>query len=174
MLPIDDSLDSSGKKQRHIINEMFQTESDFVDDITFLINQYKKPIEQGEILRPYDINNIFSSIELILACNQALLQKLEASHGEIAALSQAFVDVIPLMNAYITYCSNQSHAGDIIDEQWGKNERFKKFCADVKAMPASRNLSMKDFSIKPLQRICNTRARTSLFCSRAWLANHSQ
>jgi len=53
---------------------------------------------------------------------------------------------------YTLYCSNHSFA--VLKYQNMNNKPLKKFIEEAMRLPECRSLSLSDFLIKPVQRIC--------------------
>jgi hypothetical protein len=55
---------------------------------------------------------------------------------------------------YATYCTNQEAAGEVVTRAEKTNPRFRAFLQKALADPQTNRLLLRDYLIKPMQRIC--------------------
>ncbi len=96
---------------------------------------------------------IFSNVEQVLGVNRALLEALEKdrSVGNVAA---AFTQMADYLKVYSIYCSNQDTSLKLVEDSEKRVPAFKKWTMANQSKFLSRGLDLRDFLIKPTQRIC--------------------
>ena len=117
----------------------------------------RKPLQS--ILSPIEIFKIFANIEEVYKVNLHFLALLEIEHqrkleeknyGKLfSSISEKF------SKAYLAYCARQSVSRTTLEELTLNNKKFVNFLHEVAKHPSLRNLAVKSFLIKPVQRICN-------------------
>ena len=146
-----------------------QSEKTFLKDVELLIQIYLEPLRRdpksprgpagaseedvSDLLSGQDVNGIFSNIEQVLGVNRALLEALEEDHS-IANVAAAFSKMAEYLKVYSIYCSNQDTALRLVEEQEKKLPKFAKWLKVSQKRFLSRGLDLRDFLIKPTQRIC--------------------
>eukprot|EP01088_Endostelium_zonatum_P006115 TRINITY_DN18221_c0_g1_i1.p1 TRINITY_DN18221_c0_g1~~TRINITY_DN18221_c0_g1_i1.p1 ORF type:complete len:600 (-),score=145.63 TRINITY_DN18221_c0_g1_i1:42-1841(-) len=171
-----DKRDVTGMDQRaRVINELIETESDYVRDMKIVIELYMEPLRKSKVVSVYQLNMIFCNIEKIMEANKKLLSLLEqqppvaSTEGNDSnnnnnnsssssmingkRIGQAFLET-DFWKLYSLYCSNQPQSLAIIAEECKKNRDFDTFLTYTQAKPESRSLDLNSFLIKPVQRVC--------------------
>lgn len=80
----------------------------------------------------------------------ARLQKLERPED----IGLAFLDCVDLFKMYAVYCSNQARIIAIIDEAKASSLELKRLDEKAQDDPKTRNQSLRDLLILPMQRVC--------------------
>ena len=154
------------KLRKEVVEELVQTERDFVRDLEITITVFLTPIRRQKLLSSYEIVSLFSNLESLLPLNKALLDDLEHTlkitnlHEDTAPLYSQWVGEIfsahtPKMNSlYSTYCSNQPNIHSRLTSYQNTNNEFKKFLDTCFRREECRKLEIDSFLILPLQRIC--------------------
>ena len=139
------------------MNELIETERKYVKDLQFVIRNYKQPLVKLGILSSQEANDVFLNVEGILEVSQRLLELLEPQTSlplRERAIGSIFSDLIHGFNTYVVYCSKQHSSQSVINSLLEERKDLKKFIAEVKELPESRQQDISSFLIKPLQRIC--------------------
>eukprot|EP01133_Synstelium_polycarpum_P007733 gene7733-9063_t len=138
-----------------IIDEIIETERDYVRDLQIVQEVFVGPIKEKELLSVKDANMLFSNIEVLLSINQTMLAELERddepSHYS-TKVGQAFLKMSHYLKMYNAYCSNQHTALKLLEEEKDKNEPFRLFLDGCMADPRCRGLPLLSFIIKPVQK----------------------
>jgi len=142
-----------------ILEELLNTERNYVNDLRLTIGLFLQPTRVDEqLLSEADILVIFMNIEMILAVNTQLLDVLEdlfkdRIDGQIK-ISHIFAKILDFLKVYAFYCSNYRKAIAHSAERERANPIYAKFLKDMSDHPACNGLYLKDFLIKPVQRLC--------------------
>ncbi len=151
-------------KLEKVTQELLQSERAYLKDVELLIQIYldplRRPHKAGDeadpvagLLEPAEINGIFSNVEQVLGVNRVLLEALEKDHSP-ANVAAAFQKMAEHLKVYAVYCSNQEQSLKLIEETEKRLPVFKKWTVSNQQKFLSRGLDVRDFLIKPTQRIC--------------------
>lgn len=99
-----------------------------------------------------DLMNVLRTLVLskVNAPLLAKLQKLEKPED----IGLAFLDCVDLFKMYAVYCSNQARIIAIIDEAKASSLELKRLDEKAQDDPKTRNQSLRDLLILPMQRVC--------------------
>ncbi len=121
-----------------IYNELINSEKLYIESISFLVNQFLKPLEDDAsvsdfpILSSENIISIFSNLTMLLGLHQQLLSKLESGRDS-NRLSQVvpatFIQMQPHFFMYSTYCANLINSWDVLVQQSSTNPKFSQWVA---------------------------------------------
>lgn len=98
-----------------IVQELVQSERNYVTDIEILIKLYLEPLRRSnsndeedvsDLLTAQEVHAVFSNIDQVLGINKALLQALEKDQS-LANVTAGLRDMAEYLKAYAIYCSNQ-------------------------------------------------------------------
>ncbi|PRP74527.1 calmodulin-binding protein, partial [Planoprotostelium fungivorum] len=152
--PNETEEEKNQRMRSTVIYEIMSTEIDYVNDLNILKNVFKLPLEIQVCkvggLRTEEINVLFSNAETLLKCNEQLVadwqEAVEAGERDIDIIVDIFEKMSQFFKMYTFYCANQP-------QSIAKFEELKKNPTFISTLKC-RNLSLKDFLIKPVQRIC--------------------
>merc|ERR1712130_725821 len=97
------TLNNDAERRTFILKEIVQTEENYVEELTILVNHFAKPLKDTSknILKEEEWKQLFSNIELIQLTNQFFLQTLkkklqkhleEPLHTSIGDVFSKFID----------------------------------------------------------------------------------
>ncbi|KAJ3435614.1 faciogenital dysplasia protein [Anaeramoeba flamelloides] len=149
------------ERRAHAINELIETEKEYLRDLNTIQIHWYNPMKENQYVDPEDLKRIFSHILMITGVNTQILQQLEELRGEkteiedVAKLNVGliFLNMADYLKAYTEYCTNYDDAVEIVFKI-RKNSKFEKFEKDREKIPQVKKLSLLDFLIKPVQRVC--------------------
>jgi len=142
------------KQRKNIINEIRDTERDYVNDLNIIVNVFTIPLTQEGIIPQADIVGLFSNIAVLVNVNQKLHLEISANpDDETIQIGKIFVGMADIFKMYTAYCANQPKAMQVLD-RLGSNAAFKAFTDKCMQNPECRGLTLFSFLIKPIQRIC--------------------
>ncbi|KAL9650367.1 hypothetical protein ABK040_016434 [Willaertia magna] len=75
-------LSNMSKKRKHVINEIIQTEKQYVQDLRTIMEIFYKPILRKGIEPKENVLNIFTNVEMIYTLNEKLLQRLQQAQQQ--------------------------------------------------------------------------------------------
>ncbi|KAF2070062.1 hypothetical protein CYY_008619 [Polysphondylium violaceum] len=148
--------EGESKMRNKVINEIINTEKDYISDLQVIINTILVPLKESKIVTDKDISTIFSNIQLLLNVNKELLNGLEKAANETQGefVGQHFTLFSQFLKMYSSYCANQKISSDHIALCSKKIPAFKQFIDEKQALPECRQCNLDSLLIKPVQRLC--------------------
>ncbi|KAJ8253327.1 hypothetical protein GJAV_G00211670 [Gymnothorax javanicus] len=131
-----------------VINELVQTEKDYVKDLGIVVEGFMKHMEDKGV--PEDMKGkdkiVFGNIHQIYDWHREFfLGELEKCLQDHELLAQLFIKHERRLHMYVVYCQNKPRSEFIVAE-------YDSYFEEVQQEISSR-LSISDFLIKPIQRI---------------------
>ncbi|XP_057400914.1 kalirin [Balaenoptera acutorostrata] len=131
-----------------VLNELVQTEKDYVKDLGIVVEGFMKRIEEKGV--PEDMRGkdkiVFGNIHQIYDWHKdVFLGELEKCIQEQDRLAQLFIKYERKLHIYVWYCQNKPRSEYIVAE-------YDAYFEEVK-QEISQRLTLSDFLIKPIQRI---------------------
>jgi len=141
-------------KKSKIVKEMLETEKNYVRDLEIVIQTYLQPLRKAQVISPEELKKIFLNIEDVKAVNKEILEELELNEEKISiqSLSNIFLLKAEQLKVYADYCRNYVTALTMIGKISDKHPSASIFLETCRKN--SRGLTLVDFLIKPVQRIC--------------------
>ncbi|XP_006869433.1 PREDICTED: kalirin [Chrysochloris asiatica] len=131
-----------------VLNELVQTEKDYVKDLGIVVEGFMKRIEEKgapEDMRGKD-KIVFGNIHQIYDWHKDFfLAELEKCIQEQDRLAQLFIKHERKLHIYVWYCQNKPRSEYIVAE-------YDTYFEEVK-QEINQRLTLSDFLIKPIQRI---------------------
>lgn len=150
------SLPERERMRNKVVNELIKTERDYIKDLEIIIKLFIEPLEEEGILTKEELKDIFSNIRLLININRELLDDIwkqaKDTNGEF--LSKCFLTLADYLKMYSQYCGNQKISRETVHATQARNSRFKAFLEKKATDPELNNLTLKDYLIKPIQRLC--------------------
>jgi len=143
-------------KRQEVIYEMIDTERDYVNDLSIIINLYMLPMIKNNLLPKREIKTLFSNIEQLYGVNQELLKLFEKRQEEnpyIQEIGDIWLTMLEFLKMYMLYCGNYAYAITQL-EDLKSSKSVTKFLNTQFQKKESRSLKLESFLIKPVQRIC--------------------
>jgi RhoGEF domain/SOS1/NGEF-like PH domain len=157
----DDADASSNRSQRHLralLDEIVNTERDYVESLDALIESFLVPMKAAEMLSADKIQAMFQNIEVLVGVNRQLLARIVAMPQPIEPepLASCFLDIAPMLRMYADYCSVNAAAMDTLRKALQKKDSpFVAFHEEARHADARlRSLGLEDLLLKPVQRLC--------------------
>ncbi|XP_042192248.1 kalirin isoform X3 [Callorhinchus milii] len=136
------------KGRAYVLNELVQTEKDYVKDLGIVVEAFMKKVEEKGI--PEDMKGkdkiVFGNIHQIYDWhNSFFMGELERCLLEPERLASLFIKHERRLNMYVIYCQNKPKSEYIVAE-------YDAYFEEVK-LDINQRLSLSDYLIKPIQRI---------------------
>ncbi|GAA5811726.1 hypothetical protein MFLAVUS_005167 [Mucor flavus] len=149
-IPIISQPEKFKQKKLHAIQELQQTERDYVLDLSHLVQCLQILSRQQWITTRHKLIIKRNSIE-ILSFHQQFIIALNIE----SCIAQRFIDKMDQFLLYKHYCDMHAEAWALISEYRDRPEwtQFLKECA-IHDTKQQRKLHFEDYLIKPVQRIC--------------------
>uniref|UniRef100_H3AQU8 Rho guanine nucleotide exchange factor 38 n=1 Tax=Latimeria chalumnae TaxID=7897 RepID=H3AQU8_LATCH len=169
--PVTPTLDPEERKQRmmakrsKIINELIQTEKDYLYDTDLCLREVVQPLREKQI-ESLDVDGLFLNMESVSQISTKLLSMLEEATTELEPEMQIIAGEVflqiktPLEEVYKIYCYHHDEAISLL-ESYEKDEDIKQHlrgCVQsLKKIYEEQGkpnlLDMGSLMIKPIQRV---------------------
>lgn len=141
-----------------ILNEIVNTENDYVNDLGVIIEVFLKPIREYGGVSAAEVQQVFSNIEVIYDINKEfnhdLRNRVKEKGGVDIIVGDLFNNLTAYFKLYTMYCINQETANKKFRDLMENNTQFRSVVERQKASEQCRKMSLTDFMIKPMQRLC--------------------
>ncbi|XP_051474576.1 dynamin-binding protein isoform X3 [Apus apus] len=144
------------EKRSKVIEELLQTERDYVRDLEMCVERIMVPLQQAQ-MQNIDFEGLFGNIHMVISFSKQLLSTLEASDaiGPVFLAQRA-----ELENIYKVYCQNHNEAIALL-ETYEKDEKMQKLLLDLldslrslySEWGCTNYINLGSFLIKPVQRV---------------------
>nr|XP_019580440.1 PREDICTED: dynamin-binding protein isoform X2 [Rhinolophus sinicus] len=144
------------EKRAKVVEELHQTERDYIRDLEMCIERIMVPLQQAQIPN-IDFESLFGNMQMVIKVAKQLLADLETSD----AVGPVFLDHRDeLEGTYKVYCQNHDEAISLL-EIYEKDEKIQKHLqdslADLKSLynewGCTNYINLGSFLIKPVQRV---------------------
>ncbi|XP_054975409.1 dynamin-binding protein [Sorex araneus] len=144
------------EKRSKVIEELLQTERDYIRDLDMCIERIMVPLQQAQVPN-IDFEGLFGNMQMVIKVSKQLLADLEVSD----AIGPVFLDHRDeLEGTYKVYCQNHDEAISLL-EIYEKDEKIQKHLqdslADLKSLytewGCTNYINLGSFLIKPVQRV---------------------
>lgn len=164
-------------QRQSVLREIISTEEGYVSDLNVMVNVRArgnlfyllffilicltaltdqkptkvivKKFKEKSIVPEATITNLFSCVAALQGFNEVLLQKLKGGEG----VGSSFAALAQFLKMYGVYAINEPKAEELVD-QLMKKTSFKNFLAELHAEPELHGHKLRDFLMKPVQRLC--------------------
>ncbi|KAB0793537.1 hypothetical protein PPYR_13157 [Photinus pyralis] len=152
--PLQQSVEPEDKMRLECINELIQTEKSYIDDMTVVYEVFEIPLRQSKVVSNEEIRGIFVNWQEILQCNRNFLSDLtnRRSSGS-TIIGDVICEHLPLMTAYITFCSQQLESAALLQKLTETSPAFRNVVKQCQSNRFTRGMPLSSFLIKPMQRI---------------------
>ncbi|XP_075400971.1 rho guanine nucleotide exchange factor 38 [Tenrec ecaudatus] len=151
-------------KRSKIIQELMQTEKDYVNDLELCVREVIQPLRNKQIDR-LDVDSLFSNMESVHQISAKLLSLLEEATTDVEPAMQVIGAVFlqikgPLEDIYKIYCYHHDEAHSVL-ESYEKEDELKQHLnhciQSLKRIYMDEGkpnlLDMGSLMIKPIQRV---------------------
>ncbi|XP_037660093.1 dynamin-binding protein isoform X1 [Choloepus didactylus] len=144
------------EKRAKVIEELLQTERDYIRDLEMCIERIMVPLQHAQIPN-IDFEGLFGNMQMVIKVSKQLLAALEISD----AIGPVFLDHRDeLEGTYKVYCQNHDEAISLL-EIYEKDEKIQRHLqdslADLKSLynewGCTNYINLGSFLIKPVQRV---------------------
>eukprot|EP00730_Choanoeca_flexa_P015398 TRINITY_DN7063_c0_g1_i1.p1 TRINITY_DN7063_c0_g1~~TRINITY_DN7063_c0_g1_i1.p1 ORF type:complete len:1022 (+),score=306.94 TRINITY_DN7063_c0_g1_i1:61-3126(+) len=141
-------------KRRHCIDEMLQTEVDYLDNLKMMVESYVIPMRRriGQPFEEATVDTIFGNIEqlhdLATRFHADLVKAVNTD-----SVGQCFEEHAEDFKVYSRYCSNHPKACEELARVLKEDTQIKAFFAACQLL-VEKAITLEGFLLKPVQRIC--------------------
>ncbi|KTW30522.1 uncharacterized protein T551_01805 [Pneumocystis jirovecii RU7] len=162
--PVIDNYIEQEKKRISILDEILQTEQNYINRLRHLILDYVLPLRthaktsKNPPLGLYDVNRMFPlSLNDIVSVNSAFLQDFEKAKTDLEKANSCVTHFSQFKKVYAKYLELSVDFESILRHNL-RNPKFRDF-VDNQKYKTERNISIRELIMEPVQRI----PRYSLF-----------
>lgn len=142
----------------NIINELFQTELNYVKNLQTLTTLIKKPLLKQKIIDKEQAQTIFCNIDPILGLNYQFLEKLIENFcknfGPYSCLiDDDIISIISSFKIYSEYFNNLEKAQLAIGKLRVDSDLFDDFLTQIEFTPKMNNFDLSGFLQMPFYRL---------------------
>ncbi|XP_063339081.1 dynamin-binding protein isoform X4 [Pelmatolapia mariae] len=144
------------EKRSKVIEELLQTERDYIKDLQMCVEEIIEPLQQKQV-KNVDYEGLFGNISSVIDLSQRLLNSLH----ETDSIGKVFLDFkVELEEVYKLYCQNHDDAISLL-ETYEKDESvqhhvlecLKRLRAIYHEWGKTNYINLGSFLIKPVQRV---------------------
>ncbi|CAO3703328.1 unnamed protein product [Rhizopus stolonifer] len=159
---IDPDEEKFNQKKTHAIEELLQTERDYVDDLNHLSKVCLQVLDRQPWIIPDHTMTIKRNMDDILSFHLYFVTSLNTVQYNGSMIAKTFLDQVSNFSLYKQYCKMHSEAWSLVSVYRNRSEwaDFIKECSTQKVrendslLHQQRRLHFEDYLIKPVQRIC--------------------
>ncbi|XP_023196540.1 dynamin-binding protein isoform X2 [Xiphophorus maculatus] len=143
------------EKRSKVIEELLQTEEDYVNDLQMCIDEIIVPLQERKV--EVDFEGLFGNISSVIDLSQRLLDRLQESES----VGVVFLDFkAELEEVYKLYCQNHDDAISLLESYEKKEniqghvlECLERLRAIYRKQGKTNYINLGSFLIKPVQRV---------------------
>jgi len=147
--------ETSKSQQFYVAKELCTSERDYVASLKLICEDFRNfMIGSSQHVPQVRINN-FNNLPEIYNLSRDLSQEFEYRikfWDEHRKISDIFLHYRSHFNIYLPYLQNFSIMNKHFDECCSNNSQFRNVCINFEKLPKCRNLKVKHFLLKPVQR----------------------
>ncbi|XP_044033608.1 dynamin-binding protein isoform X2 [Siniperca chuatsi] len=138
------------EKRSKVIEELLQTETDYIKDLQMCVEEIIEPLQQKKV-KNVDFDGLFGNINSVIDLSQRLLDTLQ----DTDSIGKVFLDFkAELEEVYKIYCQNHDDAISLL-ESYEKEENIQRHVLEcLERLRGKTNyINLGSFLIKPVQRV---------------------
>lgn len=143
-------------KRRYLIRELVDTEEKYIRDLSVVISDFKVNLLKRRIITADQAQILFSNIDEIRRLNELFFATIFSEVEHYSHYKIIFDNVqaeIPFFKIYFEYVHNYNNSNALVNKLTENNKEFERFFSDARANPKYHQLTLKDYLIKPIQRL---------------------
>lgn len=161
-LPVAELTDANARQRALVINELFGTEVDLIEDLSLILLKFKAPLIEQQLLTDERAGELFGNLDVIYELHLAFLSSLQAcvvGGGQSDALARCFLSFLSggALAHFSVYAVHLPVADALIASSFASFRnagRIVKFLANPALVAQSDGLTLSALLVKPIQRIC--------------------
>ncbi|KAM9425146.1 LOW QUALITY PROTEIN: dynamin-binding protein [Pholidichthys leucotaenia] len=144
------------EKRSKVIEELLQTEQDYIKDLQMCVKEIIEPLKQKQV-KSVDFDGLFGNISSVIDLSQRLFDSLQ----ETDSIGNVFLDFkTELEEVYRLYCQNHDDAISLL-ESYEKDESIQRHVLEClerlraiyREWGKTNYINLGSFLIKPVQRV---------------------
>jgi len=144
--------------RQRVLEEIVATEQGYMRDLQAVAEVFIGPLRKNAILNPQEVQELFSSWEVLVPFSQKLFTDLDvamkrATGDGKACVGPVFVEFAPHFRLYSDYLKNYERGMAAKTSFMGKYPAFGEFLTAMASDPRCHGLDLGSFLIMPVQRV---------------------
>eukprot|EP00042_Codosiga_hollandica_P027226 m.133708 g.133708 ORF g.133708 m.133708 type:complete len:1203 (+) comp52424_c0_seq3:47-3655(+) len=147
-------------KRKHIIDELLDKEEKFAANLTTIIEVFKNPIAESDILKPATMQIIFANIDKLRVIHHGFAKRLREEVANWSpketCISRAFLAELTtekMQHAYAKYANNQDAAVRELAKAVAKHKSLSALIVAGESNPRCQRQPLRDLLMLPVQQI---------------------
>ncbi|KRZ52366.1 Intersectin-1 [Trichinella nativa] len=145
------SWTETDRRRRCQLQELIQSERNYVDDLLMVRDVFQKPLSRQGLLSAQEVDRIFVSWSRLVKVSTRMLAKLQAADGDVE-VGKVLLELLPFFEVFVCYGRQLRAALDFLDYKLKTNKLFEavhiRCCADSRA----RGLPLNYYLLLPMTR----------------------
>ncbi|RKP06297.1 Dbl homology domain-containing protein [Thamnocephalis sphaerospora] len=143
------------RRRQEAIYELIATEEVYAADVDAVDQVFRKPIKK--LIGRNEIDAVFGNWETIRRTTDRFMHSLRKRQWQgrfhVATIGDLFVEQMPMLECYISYCANQMDATTRLRALRETDPRLNHWLQRRQADSRCRNLDLASFLLQPMQRV---------------------
>lgn len=145
--------------RRRAAEEILTTEVAYVEQLSMLINAYKKPIDAAKVIDRMSLKGIFVNVEVLESLHRTFLSDLQqqmeqwSPENESPGLSSVILSLVPYLKLYIEYITDFDRSLKLVESLHNENEPYHQLIQTLGAGGFVGRLGLDSLRVVPIQRI---------------------
>uniref|UniRef100_A0A8C8ILY7 Dynamin-binding protein n=1 Tax=Oncorhynchus tshawytscha TaxID=74940 RepID=A0A8C8ILY7_ONCTS len=150
VVAIEDPEQRMLEKRSKVIEELLQTEKDYIKDLQMCVKEIIQPLQRKQV-QNIDYDGLFGNINSVIDLSRRLFKTLQ----DTDSIGKVFLDFkVELEEVYKIYCQNHDDAISLL-EMYEKDESIQRHVLEcLERLRGKTNyINLGSFLIKPVQRV---------------------
>uniref|UniRef100_A0A8C7P0Q6 Dynamin-binding protein n=1 Tax=Oncorhynchus mykiss TaxID=8022 RepID=A0A8C7P0Q6_ONCMY len=150
VVAIEDPEQRMLEKRSKVIEELLQTEKDYIKDLQMCVKEIIQPLQRKQV-QNIDYDGLFGNINSVIDLSRRLFKTLQ----DTDSIGKVFLDFkVELEEVYKIYCQNHDDAISLL-EMYEKDESIQRHVLECleKLRGKTNYINLGSFLIKPVQRV---------------------
>uniref|UniRef100_A0A673X4B6 Dynamin-binding protein n=1 Tax=Salmo trutta TaxID=8032 RepID=A0A673X4B6_SALTR len=150
VVAIEDPEQRMLEKRSKVIEELLQTEKDYIKDLQMCVKEIIQPLQRKQV-QNIDFDGLFGNINSVIDLSRRLFKTLQ----DTDSIGKVFLDFkVELEEVYKIYCQNHDDAISLL-EMYEKDESIQRHVLECleKLRGKTNYINLGSFLIKPVQRV---------------------
>ncbi|KAJ1949941.1 hypothetical protein FBU59_000918 [Linderina macrospora] len=148
--------DKFADKREYVLRELRTTEELFVLDLKLILAAFVVPLCEHASLQTVQVQGVSYAVQILFTFQHRFLRALVRARS-VRAVAKLFTSEAHGFEAYVEYCTKYHKLCDILDSleaDPGWTGFLSQVQTQIDEHSGRRRLALRDFLIKPVQRIC--------------------
>eukprot|EP00092_Neocalanus_flemingeri_P031088 GFUD01033768.1.p1 GENE.GFUD01033768.1~~GFUD01033768.1.p1 ORF type:complete len:485 (-),score=138.51 GFUD01033768.1:275-1729(-) len=144
------------KKRENLIQELFKTEENYLDNLKLVFEIFIKPIRASSILSKQEVSILFINWKDLIITNTKLMKSMRirrTMEQTQSTIGDILCENFPAMTAYIRFCSSQLSAAALLQKLVEMRPEFDTMLRQCQSHPKVQGMPLSFYLLKPVKRV---------------------